>query len=359
MSTNMTHPLDAEACWQAVRARDASANGRFYFGVLSTGVFCLPSCPARRPLLRNVRFYRTPAEAQSDGLRPCRRCHPLSPPASARMNDLCRYIEARSGQPLSLADLARHAGLSPSHLQRAFKSAVGLTPRQFHDACRLKSLKTGLRTGDAVTPAVYDAGYGSSSRVYERTGQTLGMTPGQYRRGAQNVSISYATAHTPLGLLMIGATDRGLCFVQFGDSPRNLLAELRAEYPRAAVEPMAQPYPAPFLNWVEALSRHLEGNLPALDLPLDIRATAFQALVWRYLQAIPPGQVRSYTEVAAAVGRPNAARAVARACASNRVALVVPCHRVIRQSGDLGGYRWGLARKRALLKLEGSQYPED
>jgi len=272
--------------------------------------------------------------------------------SAAKMWELCRYIDGHSDSPVKLEDLAERAGLSRFHLQRTFKAVVGVTPKQYADARRVANLKSGLRRAKDVTEAVYDAGFGSSSRVYERADTRLGMTPRQYRRGGEGVTITYATGDTALGLMMIGATDRGLCSVQFGDSAEDLLAGLRKEYPAARVEPMGEPG-AQFQAWMEALRRHLAGQGSAVhQIPLDIRPTAFQMRVWNYLQTIPAGQVQSYKEVASGIGQPSATRAVARACATNRVAIVIPCHRVIRGSGELGGYRWGLARKRALLDLE-------
>lgn len=269
-----------------------------------------------------------------------------------RIRTVCDYIRSHPDEQLQLADLADRANLSAFHFQRSFKAVVGLTPRQFVEASRLEKLKGQLRKRPSVTGAIYDAGFGSSSRVYERVDTRLGMTPSQYRGGGKDVDISYVSVESALGRMMIGATDRGLCFVQFAARDEDLLALLRAEYPAARLEPMRKPHPPPFERWMTALRDHLAGEQPRLDLPLDLRATAFQMKVWRYLQSIPYGSVRSYSEVAAAVGRPQAARAVARACAANRVALVIPCHRVIRGTGELGGYRWGLDRKRVLIDRE-------
>lgn len=346
--------LNDDFCWKAVQERDLSQDGRFYFGVLTTGVYCRPSCPARRPLRRNVRFFESPAQAQTAGLRPCKRCRPLETrdAAAARMEEICRYIEAHSDETLSLDMLAQRAGMSRFHFQRTFKALLGVTPKQYHDAHRVRDLKTHLKSSADVTAAVYDAGFGSSSRVYERADTRLGMTPKAYRSDGNGVHITYVSFETPLGLLMVGATDRGLCFVQFGERHQELESMLRAEYPNATFEPMREPHDPQFTAWVEALRRHLRGEQPHLDLPADIRATAFQLRVWKYLQSIPYGEVRSYAEVAKDIGKPGAARAVAHACASNVLALVIPCHRVIRGSGELAGYRWGLPRKRALIDRE-------
>jgi AraC family transcriptional regulator of adaptative response/methylated-DNA-[protein]-cysteine methyltransferase len=346
--------LNDDFCWKAVQERDAAADGHFYFGVLTTGVYCRPSCPARTPLRRNVRFFETPQHAEAADLRPCKRCRPLDTrdAAAPRVEEICRYIETHSDEPLSLDDLAQRAGMSRFHFQRTFKALVGVTPKQYHDAQRMRSLKMHLTSSPDVTAAVYDAGYGSSSRVYERADTRLGMTPKAYRAAGKGVRITYVSFETPLGLLMAGATDRGLCFVQFGDSRGELEAQLHAEYPNATFEPMREPHDPQFTAWVEALRAHLRGEQPHLDLPADIRATAFQLRVWNYLQNIPYGEVRSYTEVAQGIGQPTAARAVAHACASNVLAIVIPCHRVIRGTGELGGYKWGLPRKRALIDRE-------
>lgn len=269
-----------------------------------------------------------------------------------RIREACDFIRRNATEALSLKQLAERAGLSPFHFQRRFKALVGVTPKQFLNARRMEALKSNLRSQPSVTHAIYETGFGSSSRVYERVDTALGMTPAAYRQGGAGVTISYVAVDSPLGRMMLGATDRGLCFLQFAGAGDTLLEMLKKEYPKATLVPMPQPWSEPFVAWIDALNRHLRGTEPQLDLPLDLRATAFQLRVWTYLQSIPYGSVQSYGEVAAAIGRPSAARAVARACASNRVAVVIPCHRVIRGTGDLGGYRWGLERKRALLDQE-------
>jgi AraC family transcriptional regulator, regulatory protein of adaptative response / methylated-DNA-[protein]-cysteine methyltransferase len=353
--------IDARQCWEAVRQRDRSFDGIFYVGVLTTGVFCKPSCPARRPLRQNVRFYATAKAAERDGLRACPRCRPLdlaseSNARPARIHELCRYIENHAAEPLTLEDLAQHTGLSRFHLQRTFKAVVGLSPKQYLEACRMESLKTALKQSGGVTEAVYQAGFGSASRVYERANSRLGMTPREYREGGRSrrapLAITYATVESALGLLMVAATDRGLCFIEFGESAEALLDRLRKEYPEARLEPMGAPASPEFRQWVDALNRYLTQQQPDLNLPVDVRATAFQMRVWNYLRSIPSGETRSYGEVAAAIGNPSATRAVARACATNPVPLAIPCHRVIRGSGELGGYRCGVARKRELLEME-------
>ena len=271
-----------------------------------------------------------------------------------RIRELCRYMELHPDEPMRLRDLALRAGLSTFHLQRTFKSIVGVTPKDYLEARRVQLLKRNLRESRNVTDAVYDSGFGSSSRVYERADTRLGMTPQQYRDGGRGASISYVAAQTSIGVMMIGATDRGICFLQFGSDAGELAAALRREYPQAAVSPSKAPSHPQLQLWIESIRGYLAGERGRLDLPLDIRATAFQMRVWKYLQTIPYGSVESYGEVAAGIGQPSAARAVARACATNQVAIVIPCHRVVRGTGELGGYRWGIERKRTLIDTERS-----
>jgi AraC family transcriptional regulator, regulatory protein of adaptative response / methylated-DNA-[protein]-cysteine methyltransferase len=350
--------LNDDKCWKAILAKDRSQDGQFYFGVKTTGVYCRPSCPARTPLRNNVRFYATRAEAENDGLRACLRCRPASITAAdsnkVRIRRLCEYIRlnCQSGESLGLEELGRQVGLSPFHLQRTFKEIVGVTPKQFVEACRMEALKGELRARDSITDAIYESGFGASSRVYERVDTRLGMTPRQYRAGGKGVAISYVSVASPLGVMMIGATDRGLCFLQFSESHNELLKMLGKEYPAATLQEMKPPYSEQFDLWIKSLLRYLRREQIRLDMPMDVRATAFQLKVWKYLQSIPYGEVQSYAEVAAAVGNPRATRAVARACAANRVAIVIPCHRVIRGNGELGGYRWGVERKRVLIDAE-------
>ena len=348
--------MNEELAWKAVLARDSSVDGRFVYGVVTTGVYCRPACPSRRPLRQNVRFYPAPADAERDGLRACRRCRPeaaaVVDPIGDRIRWLCRHIEANPETRPVLAELGALVHWSPAHLQRQFKDRVGVTPKQYAEACRLDSLKRSLRENASVTGAIFDAGFGSTSRVYERVETRIGMTPGEYRAGGAGVAVSYAFAQTPVGLLLMAATDRGLCSVQLGDSEAQMLEALRAEYPAATLSAMPPDAEGAFDDWMSALRAYLDGTRIALDLPADVRGTAFQMRVWDYLRRIPHGQTCTYGQVAEAIGRPDAVRAVAGACAANRLALTVPCHRVIRGDGGLGGYRWGVGRKQALIEQE-------
>jgi AraC family transcriptional regulator of adaptative response/methylated-DNA-[protein]-cysteine methyltransferase len=342
---------DAEACWRAVLARDAGCDGRFVYAVRSTGVYCRPSCPAGPPRREQVICYALPELAERDGFRPCQRCHPRDAAAEPHVETVraaCRYIEANLEGPLTLAVLGEQVGLSPAHLQRIFKRVTGISPRQYADACRLGCLKSRLKSRRTVTMAMFEAGYGSSSRLYERAARQLGMTPATYQRGGRGMQIRYTLADSPLGRLLLAATERGVCAVCIGDADRVLEGNLRGEYPAAEVERDD----AALRPLATDLLQHLAGARPHLDLPIDVQATAFQWRVWRELQAIPYGETRTYQEVARAVGQPSAVRAVARACATNPVAVIIPCHRVVRTDGGLGGYRWGLQRKQTLLEQE-------
>lgn len=350
LSAAMPAPrIDDERAWAAVLVREGRYDGRFVYAVATTGVYCRPSCPSRRPARSNVSFFDAPAGAEAAGYRACLRCHPrASSSAPARTVTKVRaYIEAHADEPLTLAVLAREAGSSPHHLQRVFKRATGLSPKEYAAAVRTQRFKAHVKES-SVTNAIYEAGYGSGSRLYESADARLGMTPATYRQGGRGMRIHYTIADSPLGRLLVGATERGVCAVQLGDSDRALSKALLEEYPRAEVERDDDTLGP----WLEAILAHLQGRSPALDLPLDLQATAFQWAVWKALREIPYGSTRSYAEIAATVGKPRAVRAVARACASNRVALVVPCHRVIASDGRSGGYRWGAERKQRLLDRE-------
>ncbi len=349
----MTVTLD-ETRWQQVTARDKAADGTFVYAVKTTGVYCRPSCPSRPAKRANVRFFAAPAEAEAAGFRACRRCHPdaAQDPATSLMEAMAAYVTAHAEEGLPLAHLADQAGMSPSHFQRAFKAALGVSPREYQAAQRLARFKQGLRDGTSVLEAGFDAGFGSTSRIYEAVDGGLGMTPSAYRAGGAGETITHAVRETTLGMLMMAATPRGVCFVQFGTSAEALLTQLSAEFPKAALAPAAPAAQGPLDAWMAALAAHLEQGGPRPDLPLDMRGTAFQISVWRFLMSVKPGDVVSYSELAAATGKPRAVRAAASACGANRIALLIPCHRALRADGSLGGYRWGLDRKRALLDAE-------
>ena len=360
MTTNAILNLESEATmaaepeskwWNAVLARDASQDGNFFFGVSSTGVYCRPSCPAKRPRRENVTFFRRPEEAESAGYRACLRCRPKSAsrnPQTDAVKRICRYIEQHLDEPVTLERLGAAFGLSPFHLQRTFKKALGITPRAYADSCRMKLLKRNLQAGQSVTNALYDAGYSSSSRLYERTASQLGMTPDKYRRGAVAAAIRYTCTDSPLGRMLVAATDKGICAIQFADTDDELTEGLKREFPFA----IRKQDDESMRPWTKTLLDHIAGHRLSRTLPLDIQATAFQRRVWTHLQSLPFGVTESYGQVAKAIGRPTAARAVARACATNPVAVAIPCHRVVREDGDMGGYRWGVERKRTLLQLE-------
>jgi len=271
---------------------------------------------------------------------------------SARIAQLCTYIEQHAEESLTLQKMSEVAGLSPYHLLRIFRAVTGLTPRQYHAACRARNFKGHLREGESVTDAIYQAGYGSSSRAYEKAQDLFGMTPSEYRHGGRNTWIYHTTISTPIGLMLVAATDRGLCAVQFGAAPKELMTALRSEYPNAELRELHQPYPESFRRWIAGLQGLIDGHAPRRPAPLDIATTEFQMRVYQYLRTIPAGQTRSYREVAEALGDANSARAVANACASNPVALAVPCHRVVHSDGDTKGYRWGDERKTKLLEAE-------
>ena len=348
--SNAAHAAD-ERRWNAVCARDAARDGEFVFAVSSTGVYCRPSCAARRPRRENVQFFPTPVQAEQAGYRACLRCRPKSVSGNAQSDGvkaICRFIEQHLDEPVTLARLGKEFRQSPFHLQRRFKALLGITPREYADSCRLRSLKRNLQAGDNVTRAMYDAGYGSSSRLYEKTASQLGMTPDKYRRGAIAAAIRYTCADSPLGRMLIAATERGVCSIQFARSDGELLEGLRREFPFAA----RKSDEGGLRSWASSLLKHMRGRELDSTLPLDIRATAFQRRVWTYLQAIPFGATQSYSQVAKGIGRPTAARAVARACATNPVAVAIPCHRVVREDGSMGGYRWGMERKKTLLQME-------
>jgi AraC family transcriptional regulator of adaptative response/methylated-DNA-[protein]-cysteine methyltransferase len=336
--------------WAAVLGRDPRFDQEFVYAVRSTGIYCRPTCPSRRPRREQVAFFGAPQEAEQAGFRACRRCHPNRNGTSAQdvVARVCRYIEENSERRITLEELSRVSGYSAFHLQRMFTKALGISPRQYAAGRRLRDLKTRLREGYNVTAATYEAGYGSSSRIYESSNGQLGMTPATYGRGGAGMKIRYATAPCPLGRVLVAATERGVCAVQFGDSHRQLQRGLRDEFPAAEIRPAG----ADLRDWIREIVNAAAGRQPHPGVPLDLQCTAFQRQVWEALLRIPFGSRRSYQQIAAAIGQPQASRAVARACASNPVAVLIPCHRVVRGTGELGGYRWGLGRKQKLLARE-------
>ena len=340
-----------DACWQAVLERDAGYDGAFVYAVTSTGIYCRPSCPSRKPLRENVDFFPLAEVAKQAGFRSCQRCTPdmqaSDDPLVALARLVCIEIASGDGFP-TLQELADKANVSPHHLQRSFKRVVGISPRQYADACRLGTLRGTLRTGAKVTDAMYGAGYGSSSRLYEQASSRLGMTPASYRNRGKGMKVSFTIVDCYLGKLLVAATERGICAVTLGDDAESLETGLRAEFRNAELTLDGKP-----LNeFVEGVLGLLSENRPNVNLPLDVQATAFERMVWDELRRIPVGETRSYSEVAEAIGRPKASRAVARACAANPTALVVPCHRVVRKDGSLGGYKWGIERKEKILAQE-------
>ncbi len=352
LERQQTIPFVSDELWQAVVAKDARCDGQFVFAVSSTGVYCRPSCPSRRPHRERVSFYSLPEAAEQAGFRACLRCHPkrarILDPQIALVQSVCRQLDKSEAENVTLADLAAESGISVFHLQRTFKSVMGISPRQYLMSKRFGDFKSRVRKGESVTSALYDAGFNSSSRLYGQASSELGMTPATYGRGGRGVEINYTIVDSPLGRLLVAVTERGVCSVAMGDRDTLLVKGLHDEFPEAGIkrDDFA------LRETVRTILNHLTSKQPHLDLPLDIRATAFQRQVWERLRAIPYGQTMSYGEVAKALGNPGAVRAVGRACATNPVALVIPCHRVVREDQTLGGYRWGIDRKKKLLDQE-------
>jgi AraC family transcriptional regulator of adaptative response/methylated-DNA-[protein]-cysteine methyltransferase len=340
--------------WARVVARDRTADGVFWYSVLTTGVYCRPSCPSRTANPKNVQLHDRLAEAKATGFRPCKRCHPDGPSIdtanAAIVSRACRLIEASEEEP-SLNALAEAVGRSASYFHRSFKAATGLTPKDYAAAHRAAKVREGLVSGSSVTEAIYDAGYNSSGRFYEKSTDMLGMTPTQFRTGGANEEIHFAVGQTSLGAILVASSTKGVASILLGNDPDALLRELQDRFPKAKLIGADKDY--------EALVARVVGFIEApqigLDLPLDVRGTAFQRRVWQALQEIPVGQTVSYTEIAQRIGSPKTVRAVAGACAANNLAVAIPCHRVVRNDGALSGYAWGVERKKALLDREGAR----
>jgi AraC family transcriptional regulator, regulatory protein of adaptative response / methylated-DNA-[protein]-cysteine methyltransferase len=335
----------------AVALHDARMDGAFVYAVRSTGIYCRPSCPSRRPRTNQILLFARPEAAEQAGFRACRRCHPRqggNNPHADLIRRVCSEIERNPDGAVSLRALAELTGLSAAHVQRTFRQAMGITPRQYADALRVARLKSELRKGKDVTTALHEVSYSSASRLYENSDAQLGMTPATYGRGGRGMNITYTIVPCSQGRVLVASTERGISAVYLGDRDSDLTASLRQEYPRAEIQRRSSKHS----NWVRAIVRHLAGANSKLDLPTDVVATAFQRRVWEALKSIPLGVTRTYAEVARSIGQPKAIRAVARACATNPAAIVVPCHRVVRSDGTLAGYRWGVERKKSLLEAE-------
>ena len=331
----------------AVKERNANFDGKFYYGVMTTGVYCKPSCPSRPALPENMRFFETIEQAQKAGLRACKKCKPGQ---GDRLLEIASFIENRADQKITLDDLAKISNLSPHHIQRKFKAAYGVSPKQYQNGLRLKNFKAALKDGDDISGAIYEAGFGSTSRIYEQIDGRIGMTPAAYRAGGKGEEISYAIRQCALGLIIMAATDRGVCLVHFGDSEKELIEHLTQEYPHAIFN---QTKPSSALsNWIDALNDHISHGATKPDIPLHLNGTAFQIRVWRFLMSVKEGELLSYKEQATRMGEPRAVRAVASANGRNNIGVLIPCHRILRANGSLGGYRWGLERKRALIEGE-------
>lgn len=338
---------------KAIADRDTTYDRRFVYAVVTTGIYCRPSCASRPARPENLRFYADCDAATAAGFRACKRCRPSDKHSMQdKMIEVARYIESKSDERLTLSDLGDKYDLSPSQLQRAFKGSFGVSPRQYQDAIRTNQFRSLLKDGDDISGAIYQAGFGSTSRVYGDAARHVGMTPSAYRSGGAGETIHYACRQTVLGPMLMAATRAGICFAQFGNDESQLLQTLSNEFPKASIVASNASESPELDDWIAALNKHLSNKSPRPDLPLDLRGTAFQIMVWRFLLGTDDGDVVSYGEVASGIGKPRAVRAAASACGANKIAVLIPCHRVLRSDGKIGGYRWGLDRKRALLDDE-------
>ncbi|MEH2124127.1 bifunctional DNA-binding transcriptional regulator/O6-methylguanine-DNA methyltransferase Ada [Nostoc sp.] len=346
-----------ETLWEAVLNRDSAFEGKFFYGVHSTGIYCRPICPSRRPNRNQVCFFQSVEEAEIAGFRPCKRCQPQAEtvPITAKILAVCRYIEAQVDRVPTLSELCSQVEMSPSYLQRIFKQIIGVSPFQYADALRSQRLKQRLQSGEEIAHAVYDTGYGSSSQLYEKAPKQLGMTPKTYQQAGKTINIVYAIAPSPLGYLLVATTQKGICAVKLGDEADKLEHILNQEFHQAHIRRDDHTHK----EWIQAILNLIAGDEIHLDLPLDVRGTAFQKQVWQALQKIPYSQTRTYTDIAGDIAKPHAVRAVGNACGANPVALIVPCHRVLRSDGSLGGYRWGIERKQKLLIQESKSIEDD
>jgi len=351
MSTALSVLPNSTELWDAVVARNRKFDGALFYGVSTTGIYCRPTCPSRRPKPENVEFFFDPDSAEHAGFRACKRCRPREKSAAGKLDlvrNVCRAVERNVDSPLPMKQLSAELKVHPAALDRAFKQSTGITIKQYAEARRLSLFKTALRFGRDVTTAIYDAGYNSSSRVYENSNSKLGMTPATYSKGGDGVRIRYAIAPYSAGKALLAVTDKGVCSVKLGDDPARLVRELEGEYAKAELIHTDDE----LRDWMGILLKRLEGDVNLPELPIDVRATAFQRRVYEELKRIPAGETRTYSQIAKRLGGESGRRAVARACATNDVAVLIPCHRVVRTDGGMGGYRWGLNRKEALLEQE-------
>lgn len=349
MSYKISDTKSDDLYFNAVKERDAAFDGVFYYGVITTGVYCKPSCPSRMSLRENTRFFDNIEDAEKAGLRPCKKCNPKS---INPLDKIIDYIEKHADEKITLDDLATISKLSPHHIQRKFKNAYGVSPKEYQNGIRLKRFKKSLKDGDDIAGAIYEAGYGSSSRIYEQIDGRIGMTPAAYRAGGKGEQISYAIRETAFGLIIMAATDRGVCLIHFGDSREALIGQLKTEYPHAELNETPKSSDEMLNIWVDAFNQHISKGAKRPDIPLHLNGTAFQVKVWRFLMSVKEGEVLSYKEQAERMGIPKAVRAVASANAKNNIGVLIPCHRILRGDGSLGGFRWGLDRKRALIDAE-------